>query len=455
MTTLSLMTHRFGLAGFATGSPRLAGLAAMAWLLAGGTASAQEAAAAEAPVTERATADAPEDTPENAASDEATATTEEAEAFELPEDATEQEALQVLQAANNVPAASNKPADVRAHYLRLNELLTNILGREYSDDLLQSVAIGKYENQNVLIQLGDEAAGTQQADFVASLSKSDREPLARAGRALQALRTVTETAMSGTTEPQRWKSSTTQLDEYLSKATTEGGQLSVPELRVAMTIAQILESAAPNEVAGPAYNQIAKALKGSENPQVQEIAEMFEATARKVNLVGSPIEITGTTLDGKPFDIQKDMRGKIVVVDFWATWCGFCIEAFPEMKRLHAEHKDEGFEIVGVNLDDTKTIVDDYLGKNPLPWTNIQNLGTDGEPAHPNARRYDVRGIPFLVLVGRDGKVIARDVTADTLEDKLLAALKAQPQAEKPADESTDDESPAEQPAFTDADADE
>jgi thiol-disulfide isomerase/thioredoxin len=95
------------------------------------------------------------------------------------------------------------------------------------------------------------------------------------------------------------------------------------------------------------------------------------------------------------------LKGKVVYLDFWASWCGPCKQSFPYMNELQAKYKAQGFEIVGVNLDAKRDDADKFLAETPARFT----LAFDAKGE--SARRFEVKSMPSSVLIGRDGKVIA------------------------------------------------
>lgn len=95
-----------------------------------------------------------------------------------------------------------------------------------------------------------------------------------------------------------------------------------------------------------------------------------------------------------------DTTGKVVIVDFWASWCGPCKRSLPILKELYQDYKDKGVVVIGVSLDENKADMDAYLKKNPLPFTIVRDpKGQLGEKA-------GVEGIPATFILGPDGKVI-------------------------------------------------
>ena len=82
------------------------------------------------------------------------------------------------------------------------------------------------------------------------------------------------------------------------------------------------------------------------------------------------MEITGTLLDGEPVDWES-YRGKVVLVDFWATWCGPCRAEIPNVLEMYEAYHDKGFDVLGVSLDATPEAAEKYVAENKLPWSSI------------------------------------------------------------------------------------
>ncbi len=116
-------------------------------------------------------------------------------------------------------------------------------------------------------------------------------------------------------------------------------------------------------------------------------------------------EVSTTDLSGDAIDLA-DYRGKVVLVDFWATNCAPCLEEFPSIKQLYHEHSEAGFEIVGITLDTEPSVVDEFQKKWQLPWLLSFNESDEGQTRD----RYRVRTIPSLFLVGRSGSIEFVDV---------------------------------------------
>lgn len=125
--------------------------------------------------------------------------------------------------------------------------------------------------------------------------------------------------------------------------------------------------------------------------------------------------ITGATPEGKTLSLT-DLRGKYVLIDFWASWCGPCRRENPNVVRLYNKYKDKGFDILGVSLDTNKDKWVDAIKKDKLTWHHVSDLkGWSSQLSKP----YGVRGIPYTVLVDKEGNIVAKRLRGATLEAKL------------------------------------
>jgi thiol-disulfide isomerase/thioredoxin len=156
----------------------------------------------------------------------------------------------------------------------------------------------------------------------------------------------------------------------------------------------------------------------------KELARYGKKLAKKPgavesDLVGKPLELAGTTAKGADF-VWDAYRGKVVIVDFWATWCGPCIREMPNVKAFYEKQVDRGFDIVGISLDKDQEALAQYLEENRIAWDTLA-----GDDTQELASKYGVRGIPTMMLVDREGKVVAVAHNLAALApqaEKLLAA---------------------------------
>ena len=140
-------------------------------------------------------------------------------------------------------------------------------------------------------------------------------------------------------------------------------------------------------------------------------------------LLGKPVpDFSATDLDGKPISLQQ-YRGKVVLLDFWAVWNGFCVGDILNLKRIYDTYKDEGFEVIGVSLDTDETKLRNYLKENDIPWRQIFS---GLERQDPLVKQFDVKSIPARWLIGRDGTLIAHEA-----RHKLISREGREPDLER------------------------
>jgi peroxiredoxin len=148
-----------------------------------------------------------------------------------------------------------------------------------------------------------------------------------------------------------------------------------------------------------------------------------EQQAKLDNLipVGSEApDFTQNSPEGKPISLSS-LRGKVVLIDFWASWCRPCRMEMPNVKKVYAEYHKKGFEILGVSLDQNKEAWTGAIKQDGLPWKHVSDLAFWNNAA---AQQYGVSAIPYTVLVDRDGKVLAKGLRGPALEAKLAEVMK-------------------------------
>ena len=148
--------------------------------------------------------------------------------------------------------------------------------------------------------------------------------------------------------------------------------------------------------------------------QVAQISA--QAATLRTFAVGAEAPLfAGPTPDGEEISLES-LRGKVVLIDFWASWCGPCRRENPNVVKLYDEYKSKGFEILAVSLDRTKDRWVKAIADDKLTWLHISDLkGWKSE----YARQYGVSSIPQTVLLDREGKIMARNLRGKALEAKL------------------------------------
>lgn len=160
-----------------------------------------------------------------------------------------------------------------------------------------------------------------------------------------------------------------------------------------------------------------------ERPTMKQ-AQAFVGNAKRIRgiQIGDEApEISLNSTEDKPVSLSS-LRGKIVLIDFWASWCGPCRQENPNVVRVYNRFKDKGFEIYSVSLDKDKNAWLKAIEKDGLTWSShVSDLKYWQSVA---AQTYGVNGIPATFLLDKDGKVIAKNLRGEALEKKLEEVLK-------------------------------
>jgi thiol-disulfide isomerase/thioredoxin len=170
---------------------------------------------------------------------------------------------------------------------------------------------------------------------------------------------------------------------------------------------------------------LAKELPGDENVAKLDAAlkqrEGVKKAAAGMQLGAPPPALKGKTVAGADFSLD-DWKGKVVLVDFWATWCPPCAKELPNLKALYAELHGKGFEIVGIDgVEKDPAKLTDFIAAKQIAWPQ---LAEDGKRL---SRDWGVTSLPRLVLLGKDGNIAALDLRGDRLAKAVRALVAGKP----------------------------
>lgn len=174
----------------------------------------------------------------------------------------------------------------------------------------------------------------------------------------------------------------------------------------------------------PEYGEVRPVFDGlSDDVKNSKAGQEYAATLNRIKAtsVGEQApDFTQADTLGKAISLH-DFKGKYVLVDFWASWCGPCRAENPNLLKAYNTFKSKDFTIVGISLDSDAGKWKKAIKEDKLPWTQLSDLkGRE----NAIAQYYNVRGIPWNILVDRDGKIVAKDLRGSELEKKLLEMIK-------------------------------
>jgi len=148
----------------------------------------------------------------------------------------------------------------------------------------------------------------------------------------------------------------------------------------------------------------------------------LSSTALHDALLGNTMEFECILLNGDKLSLA-DLEGKVVLIDFWASWCGPCIGEVPGMRAAYDKYHDQGFEIIGYNVDwnsgEDVEFLKNYVEKESLPWYVSSAPACEKAGMVNYTNHYGVTGIPVRILVGKDGKIISTRARGQTLANEL------------------------------------
>jgi peroxiredoxin len=174
----------------------------------------------------------------------------------------------------------------------------------------------------------------------------------------------------------------------------------------------IAQNSAPGK-ARPLFQEIAK-----DAPSEKMKTAAAEAI-KKLDAVGKPVELKFTAVDGRSVDLAK-LKGKVVLIDFWATWCPPCVGEVPDVKKTYDQFHARGFEIVGVSLDKEKDKLTQFTSEHKMEWPQFFD-GLYWQNKY--ARQFGIESIPAMWLIDKKGVLRVTDARADLggQVQKLLA----------------------------------
>ncbi len=264
-------------------------------------------------------------------------------------------------------------------------------------------------------QLGDAAAGDTWRKFAEEMRNDPRPEIADV--TLQFI--FVDQLMKWTQLSNEEQSGfITDVIDYLGTEKLLDGRVQLTQF-----VAMQLQGVGEDAYAAKVFEAMVAGLKRSPDSPFATLVTTLEGYVRRLTLLGNSMDLEGTLLDGTDFD-WSEYEGKVVLVDFWATWCGPCIVELPNVIKNYEQYHDKGFDVVGISVDTEKPSVEKFVTDRKLPWPILYSNDADANGwSNPMAVRYGINGIPSAFLIDQQGKVVTLMARGSLLGEHLEKLL--------------------------------
>ncbi len=317
-----------------------------------------------------------------------------------------QELVTELEAVDRQLASASTPAELEKLHDRRTTLVEELVKSSSDPTDRDTWARQLVDTVSMAIQSGNYPSGLGRLKQIATKLGSDNESLgAYADYQTVAAEYVTRQMAPDVelAKVQEWyvESLTDFVDRY--PKTAEAGQ-------AMLQLALSKEFEDKEREALGYYQKVAASFPNT------DAGEKAAGAVRRLDSIGKVVDLQGQTLDGKSLKLSQ-LRGKPVVLHYWATWCEPCKQDMKMLRRLQSQYAKAGLQLVGVNVDVTPNMATSFLKENPLPWPQMFDNG--GLESSSLAMQFGVQTLPTMMLIDGDGKLVRHNVRMAELDAEL------------------------------------
>ncbi|MGO9109230.1 MAG: TlpA family protein disulfide reductase [Thermoguttaceae bacterium] len=337
--------------------------------------------------------------------------------FEVPDGSIEELQKYIDGLKKIQPSSSLRPAVTELHKRRASSQVKacdKILSAKPTPEQAQAAVRVKVAALLLLGRLGD---ATAQARLEATADQVGKLGLNDMVREVQSAALANLGERAGAMDDNEFGKCVERLKGFL-----KDGPIDSACARLAVRIAIGAEQSNRRELAVSTYRELGQILAASKDEIIVGIAAPMLGAARRLDLTGKQFVLEGSTVAGKSLDWKK-YRGRVVLVEFFATGNGPCREEMPNIMKCYKAYRKRGFDVVSISIDRDRKAFEDFVEKEKLPWTVLLDLNEARGTDESMATYYGIFTIPQMILVGKDGKVLALNVRGPQLGKKLEQLL--------------------------------
>lgn len=315
---------------------------------------------------------------------------------------------------------ADREDDYRASRRKILEIADALLARDLEERLRYGAILIQFDALSELINVETPGAVDEMEQLATDYLQADDRDVVRVAREHLLMLETLRLAEDRQTDVDNL---TQLLADYLAAAGEHDRRLTHADLMLVRQVATELENAGRYEAAKQVLELAGTVFVNADTEAVRATAQEIASNGlKRLALVGEPLVLTGTLFDGGQFD-WNDYQGKIVLVDFWASWCGPCVREFPALKEKYAKYREQGFEIVGVCLDEEPGPAERAISLFKLPWPILYSQDEQQRGWNdPLAKKCGIHSLPAMFLLDREGRVVSLSARGERL-DMLLAEM--------------------------------